>query len=380
MTCAAALLISGAASQAFAQDDDIAMDLQCVRYVQAYERSLTIPAGLLTSISYVEAGRPGPNGKTVAWPWTINVNGKGMYFETKEEAVKATRKLLDEGQRSIDVGCMQVNLRYHPNAFASLDEAFEPATNVAYGAKFLKSLHDLQGSWPNAVERYHSSEDGRRAEYREKVLAFWNDEARNLIMDSVTAENTDTPYHRALRSYAGGQFANALQQYQSIVDSNPKDRIGLLGLALSYEKMGKTEEAEDSYVHYMAVEPTNESVAAHILDMALKQPPAVARSRLEAYLKAGVNRHDFLSALAQLCSTAGDDAQAIKYAAAAAHAAPTIAVYQLNAGVLADRLKRRDEAVGYYNQFLDLFERTPVYVQSPVAGIRDRVRFLTSQL
>src|SRR5690606_25862542 len=98
------------------------------------------------------------------------VNGQGRYFDSKEEAVAETRKLLDAGSRSIDVGCMQINLRYHPNAFRSIEDAFDPAMNVAYGAQFLKSLHELQGSWPNAVERFHSSEDGRRAEYREKVL------------------------------------------------------------------------------------------------------------------------------------------------------------------------------------------------------------------
>src|SRR6185503_4388206 len=194
---AAAIAFGWTSAPAQAQIGDLGVELLCLRYVQAYERNLTIPVGLLTAISYVEAGRP-MQGKTVAWPWTINVNGQGSFFETKEEAVRETRKLIDEGQRSIDVGCLQVNLRYHPNAFRSLEDAFDPATNVAYGAGFLKSLHDLQGSWPKAIERYHSADDARRDEYRDKVLAFWNNDARNMVMDAVTAENTDTPYHRAL--------------------------------------------------------------------------------------------------------------------------------------------------------------------------------------
>jgi hypothetical protein len=198
--------------------DDIPPEMQCLRYIQSQERNLGIPGGLLTAIGLVEAGRPMDNGQSVIWPWTVNVNGQGRYFATKEEAVNETRKLMDEGQRSIDVGCVQVNLRYHPNAFRTLDEAFDPATNVAYGAQFLQSLHELQGSWPNAVERFHSSEDGRRAEYRDKVLAVWNDAARNLIMDQVMAENTDTPYHQALRDFVAGRYAQALDKYQGIVD------------------------------------------------------------------------------------------------------------------------------------------------------------------
>ena len=106
---------------------------------------------MLTAISLVESGRRGDDGKVQSWPWTINAGGKGMFFASKQEAIAETRKLMDEGQRSIDVGCMQINLRYHPNAFKNLEEAFDPAANVAYGAQFLKSLHTLQGSWPNAV-------------------------------------------------------------------------------------------------------------------------------------------------------------------------------------------------------------------------------------
>jgi len=323
--------------RAVAQDGEIATNLQCLRYVQASERDLGIPAGLLMSISFVETGRQASDGKTVAWPWTINANGKGSFYDSKEEAVAAARKLLDQGQRSIDVGCLQINLRYHPNAFNSVDEAFDPATNVAYGAKFLKSLHDLQGSWPNAVERFHSSDDGRRAEYRDKVLAFWNDEARTMIFDAVTSENIDTPYHRAQRDFVAARYDQALAKYQSVVDDHPKDRIGLLGLAMSYEKLSRIEEANQSYMRYLAVEQTNESVAAHVINTVMKQPPAAARSTLEAYVKAGVNRPDFFSALAQAASASGDDLGALAYAAAAAKAAPQVATYQLNAGILADR-------------------------------------------
>jgi len=177
-------------------------NLDCLRFVQIYERSMRIPQGLLTAVAFMESGRQVNGGEKAPWPWTINVGGEGRYFDTKEQAVATVRKLLDEGQKSIDVGCMQINLRYHPNAFRDIDEAFDPSANVAYGAQYLKSLYSLQGSWPKAVERYHSSDDGRRTEYREKVLAFWNTDARKMILSAVAAENTDTPYHRALRDYA----------------------------------------------------------------------------------------------------------------------------------------------------------------------------------
>ena len=291
-----AVLAMAQAPVTFAQDAELSPDMQCLRYLQSYERSLRIPQGLLTAISFVESGRPvGANNALVAWPWTINVNGQGRYFDSKEEAVTATRKLLDEGQRSIDVGCMQINLRYHPNAFQSMDDAFDPALNVAYGAQFLNSLHDLQGSWAKAVERYHSSDDGRREEYREKVLAFWKNDARNVVMNAVLAENTDTPYHRAVRDYANGQYTQALDKYQGIVDANANDRIGLLGIAMSYEQLGRDAEAGEAYARYLVVEPENQSVLTHTIQKALTGSKESARSQLESLAKAGVKSAELMT-------------------------------------------------------------------------------------
>jgi len=367
-------------SAAYAQDADVAPDMQCLRYLQSYERSLRIPQGLLTAISFVEAGRASPiSGQLVAWPWTINVNGRGQYFDTKEAAVTETRKLLDSGQRSIDVGCMQINLRYHPNAFRSIEDAFDPALNVAYGAQFLTSLHELQGSWTKAVERYHSSDDGRREEYREKVLAFWNNDARTIVMNSVLAENTDTPYHRAVRDFVAGNFTDALDKYQAIVDGNPNDRIGLLGVAMSYEQLGRAAEANQAYTRYLTLEPGNQRVLSHVIQAALARPADIARADLEALAKAGVTSAELMSVLAEVTSAAGDNDAAFAYAASAIQQAPSVTMYYLNAGVLADRLNRKAAALAYYEHFLSLFEQRPILADAEVSGIRERVRYLRAR-
>jgi soluble lytic murein transglycosylase-like protein len=146
----------------------------CAGAVGPQESRSGIPKKLLTAISLVESGRwDAETGKGVAWPWTVTAEGKGRFFPTKAAAIAAVRRLQARGVTSIDVGCMQVNLHYHPSAFASLDEAFDPGRNVAYGAKFLSDLKRDHGNWQQAVQHYHSSSPERRIPYQRKVYAAW---------------------------------------------------------------------------------------------------------------------------------------------------------------------------------------------------------------
>lgn len=132
------------------------------------------PSHLLHAIALTESGTYRKEAKTrVAWPWTINAEGVGHYFDTKQEAIEHVRTLIRSGIYSIDVGCMQVNLMYHPDAFESLHDAFDPVTNIAYATSFLNNLKEAHGSWGAAVRRYHSGNEARNTAYRSKVHKEW---------------------------------------------------------------------------------------------------------------------------------------------------------------------------------------------------------------
>lgn len=145
----------------------------CRAAITAAERAAQVPDGLMSAIGMVESGRRDVAGRTGPWPWTINAEGAGRYFETKAEAIEAVQALQARGIRSIDVGCMQVNLAHHPSAFASLDDAFDPALNAGYAARFLNQLLAQTGSWPRAVAGYHSLTPELGEGYAAKVLAAW---------------------------------------------------------------------------------------------------------------------------------------------------------------------------------------------------------------
>lgn len=126
---------------------------------------------LLLAISAVESGRwDNLQNRYVAWPWTVNVEGKGYYFHSKNEALAAIRQFQAQGIQSIDVGCMQVNLKYHGAEFSSVEDALEPVNNVRYGAKFLRTLYSRNGNnWKKAAEKYHSANPSAGAVYTKRL-------------------------------------------------------------------------------------------------------------------------------------------------------------------------------------------------------------------
>ena len=119
-----------------------------------------VPLSVLRAISLTETGRK-YQGAFRPWPWTVNMEGKGMWFDTREQALAYAKENFERGARSFDVGCFQINYKWHHEAFTSIEQMFDPLANAVYAAEFLKSLFAEKGNWGAAAGAYHS----RNAQY-----------------------------------------------------------------------------------------------------------------------------------------------------------------------------------------------------------------------
>ncbi len=175
----------------------------CRAAILGAERATHVPDRLLDAIAMVESGRRDPvSGATYPWPWTINADGIGHFYETKAEAVAAVQAFQAAGVRSIDVGCMQVSLLYHPDAFANLDQAFDPVANAAYGARFLVQLFQQTNAWPLAAAAYHSFTPDLGAEYARRVLTAWGVPQLPVGSQAIT-NGSDVPVRAAANTGLG---------------------------------------------------------------------------------------------------------------------------------------------------------------------------------
>lgn len=183
-TLVVALLASVAAPLAFVAGTGAAhaSGVMCERAGTTAEKEHGLPDGLLLAIGRVESGRWDPFlGRVTPWPWAVNVAGAGNLSASRDGAIGAVRDAQSAGQRNIDVGCFQVNLMHHPNAFATLDDAFDPFINARYAARLLAGAKQRLGTWTAAVEAYHSANPARGIPYGRAVMGKWTEAASATV-------------------------------------------------------------------------------------------------------------------------------------------------------------------------------------------------------
>lgn len=170
-------------SAALAYDAELAESSKCSRYFALYEDVFHMPSNLIRAVAVTESGKYIKSaGRPMPWPWTINVHGKGYRYANKREAVRAVNEFRAKGATSIDVGCMQVNLLYHPEAFRNLDQAFEPRYNIGYAAKFLRDKYLLARNWQEAIGMYHNVNPSIHKNYIKQVYSAWRVEDKSVQM------------------------------------------------------------------------------------------------------------------------------------------------------------------------------------------------------
>ena len=109
-----------------------------------------------------------------AWPWTLNVAGRGFFFRTREDAYGAMRALIAAGRSDFDVGIMQINWRYHHQRFASPWDALSPATNVRVAESILNENYQSTRSVAKAIAYYHSANPAPGSAYLARFVRHLN--------------------------------------------------------------------------------------------------------------------------------------------------------------------------------------------------------------
>ena len=148
----------------------LAFDLEGMAWANVARNEGVDPL-MLYAIALTESGRPAEQGQIEPWPWALNVSGDPIFAESREEAVEL---LATHHDKSVDVGLLQVNTRWHGHRVDRLEALLDPETNLAVGAAILKeALASTPGDLTAGIGRYHSSKPERAEAYARTVLALY---------------------------------------------------------------------------------------------------------------------------------------------------------------------------------------------------------------
>ncbi|MCZ4352892.1 transglycosylase SLT domain-containing protein [Roseovarius aestuarii] len=189
----------------------------CDKAAAEASQSTGVPVSVLRALTRIETGRT-RSGHLQPWPWTVNMEGVGKWFATRAEAQKYAKQYYKSGARSFDVGCFQINYRWHGNQFASIDEMFDPFLNARYAAKFLKNLYKETGDWTAAAGAYHSRTPKYASRYTTLFVRMRDDlkKGEHAPSDSVprlatTAASRLIAYPLLRNTGAGGKNGSLVQ-------------------------------------------------------------------------------------------------------------------------------------------------------------------------
>ncbi|WP_084609625.1 transglycosylase SLT domain-containing protein [Sedimenticola selenatireducens] len=135
-----------------------------------------IPHTLLYAIALTESGKLIKTaGDYRPWPWTLNLAGRGYFFDSRLEAWQALTAWIGEGRRSIDIGMMQVSWKYHKDKLGNTWQALDPYHNLRVGAAILRACYQTRQDWWSSVGCYHAPANESRADrYRQRVVLHWH--------------------------------------------------------------------------------------------------------------------------------------------------------------------------------------------------------------
>lgn len=160
----------------------------CIEAAAAASLQTGVPHSVLVAIATLESGR---NNKP--WPWTVNFGGEGRWFDNRAEAAASAEQALRDGATNMDIGCFQLNYRWHASAFISLEDMLDPSRNATYAAEYLSRQYSQTGDWALAAAAYHSATPDRARVYQHKFEATYARLASNAEPEALVARTNSFP-------------------------------------------------------------------------------------------------------------------------------------------------------------------------------------------
>lgn len=174
-----------------------------------------VPIDIMGALTLTETGRR-MEGAVRPWAWSANAEGEGTWFDDPQSAIAFAQDRVDQGRTNVDIGCFQLNYRWHGENFASVAQMFDPLENARYAANFVSQLHAQTGDWRSAAGAFHSRTQVHADRYLQRF-----DTLRAMLRERGFQGMTDGP-----------ETYNSFAAITSGSRQDVRERVMLLGAPL----------------------------------------------------------------------------------------------------------------------------------------------------
>lgn len=181
-----------------------------------------VPADIMGALTLTETGRR-LDGVVRPWAWSANAEGEGTWFDDPTSAIAFAEDRVAQGRTNIDIGCFQLNYRWHGQNFTSVAQMFDPLENARYAARFVGQLYAEMGDWRRAAGAFHS----RTQVYAQRYLARF-DTLRDMLNQRGFQGMTGSP-----------ETYNSFAAIDSGQRKRVRERVMLLGAPLGSAVTGR---------------------------------------------------------------------------------------------------------------------------------------------
>jgi Tfp pilus assembly protein PilF len=200
----------------------------------------------------------------------------------------------------------------------------------------------------------------------------------DISLYSTTIEDADTLLDMAYRALVAGQIEAATSYYKQVLESEPKNRYALFGLATIYHKNSQENQARDLYTRLLQQNPHDRQALNNFLVLVGEEAPEsaiVELKRLEAVTPAF---SPIPAQIGMVYAKMGDYPKAVRYLNKALLLSPENVTYRYNLAILLDRSGQYAEAISLYKELIEE-SNSGAILPTSTQYIRDRLTFLGTQ-
>lgn len=129
---------------------------------------------LIYAVALAESASGRGKDSVSPWPWTLRAPERGYYEKNRLSAEIRLEELVREHGHMIDVGLMQINLRWNGHRVSSMHDLFDIETNIMVGAEILaEAIMSSPTDLELGVGRYYTWNEPRARSYGSRVIGIY---------------------------------------------------------------------------------------------------------------------------------------------------------------------------------------------------------------